>query len=339
MSLTMVDPTNLDEAIARIRKRYGAEAVMPASQKSEVKRIPFGDIQLDWATDGGVPLGRWSHFYGPESAGKSLLSLKVIGNAQRMGMSAAYYDVEKTFVPSWAQKMGVDIDKLLVLRPTVIEDIGAQLELLMQSINVHVIDSIAAASPMDELAANLEDWHIGLGARTWNKVLRRIQHVINDDNSVILINQLRTAMRGRIVTEEPSGGKFMRHEAALALEMKKGPRLYYTKNKTLSPDGEKTDSPTGDVAPDGIEFITHIAKSKVGGAGRSARMRLDFTTGQFDELWSLAMFATYFSLVERNGAWYTIGKEKVQGETGLKNYIKNNPEFEAKIRSTVMELS
>lgn len=333
----MVDPSNLDDILGLIRKRYGSDAVILASNKPDIKKIPFNDIQLDWATDGGVPMGRWTHIYGPESAGKSLLSLKIIANAQKMGMSAAYYDVEKTFVPSWATQMGVDIEKLHILRPTVIEDIGTQVELLMRAINVHVIDSIPAASPMDELAANLEDWHIGLNARTWNKVLRRLQDRLTDEHAIVLINQLRTAMKGRIVTEEPSGGRFLRHEAGLALEMRKGPRLFYNKHKILSADGEKTDSPTGDISPDGIEFISYTAKSKVGEPNRSARMRLDFSTGQFDELWSLAMFATYFGLAERNGAWYSVNGSKLQGENGLRKYISENPKFIEAIKERVMK--
>jgi hypothetical protein len=233
--------------------------------------------------------------------------------------------------------MGVDLDSLLVLKPTIIEDIGIQMETLVSAVNLHVVDSIPAASPMDELAADLENWHIGLNARTWNKVLRRIQDRITEENSIILINQLRTHLRGRIYTEEPSGGKFLRHEAALSLELRKGPRLYYTKHKILSPDGEKTDSPTGDIEPDGIEILANTAKSKVGIPNRSARIRLDFSTGQFDELWSLAMFADYFSLVERNGSWYTVnGGTKIQGEAGLRGYISENPEFEKKIRATVL---
>lgn len=333
----MVNSSKLDEAIAAIRKRYGADSIMPASQKSEASRIPFHDIQLDWATGGGIPLGRWIHLYGPESAGKSLLSLKLIANAQKMGMNAAFYDVEKTFVPSWAEKMGVDLDRLLVLRPTIIEEIGSQLEVLMDSVNVHVVDSIPASSPMDELAGDLEQWHIGLFARTWNKVLRRIQNCITDENSIILINQLRTAMKGRVITEETAGGKFLRHEASLAIHMKKGPRLFY-KNGILHADGEKTQSPTEDVKPDGIEFIAHVEKSKVGMPGRSARMRLDFRNGQFDELWSLAMFADYLGLVKRGGSWYTIGEDKVQGEVGLRKYILEHPEFATLIRQKVSGL-
>jgi len=335
----MVDHSKLDDVLSRIRKAYGKEAVQMGNQKSEVKRIPFHDIQLDWATGGGVPMGRWSHFYGPESAGKSLLSFKIIAHAQEMGMTAAYYDVEKTFVPSWAAKMGVNVDTLHILRPTIIEEVGTQLEAMMEAVNVHVIDSIPAAIPMDELAGDLEQWHMGLGARTWNKLLRRVQHTMEEDNAIILINQLRTAMAGRVTYEAPTGGKFLRHEAALSLELKKGPRLYYNKHGFLSPEGDKTDSATKDDQPDGIEFLSKTAKSKVGVPLRNARMRLNFNTGSFDELWSLAMFANYYELVERNGAWYSIlgnGNTKVQGEAGLRKYISENPEFENMIREKVI---
>lgn len=335
---SMVDSSKLDEALAAIKKRYGKEAVMPASQKSEVVRIPFKDIQLDWATDGGVPLGRWSHFYGPESAGKSLLSLKIIANAQELGMTAAYYDVEKTFVPSWAEKMGVDLDNLYVLRPTIIEDIGNQLDALIGVVNVHVIDSIPASSPMDEIAADIEQNFIGLFARTWNKIMRRVQNSLTEENSVILINQLRTVLKKQIVTEEPAGGRFLRHEASLSLQMKKGQKLFYNKHGFLRPDGDKTKSPTEDVRPDGMEIIATAVKSKVGTPQRSARMRLDFKTGQFDELWSLAMFAGYFDMIKQNGAWYTIDGEKVQGDAGLRKYLTEHPEFIDAIRKAVLEL-
>jgi recombination protein RecA len=334
----MVDHSKLNDVLALIRKEYGKEAVQTGNEKSEVKRIPFHDIQLDWATGGGIPMGRWSHFYGPESAGKTALSLKIIAHAQQMGMTAAYYDVEKTFVPSWAEKMGVDVDALHVLRPTIIEDVGVQLEAMMQAVNIHVIDSIPAAVPRDELSGTLDQWHMGLGARTWNKLLRRIQHSIEEDNAIILINQLRTAMAGRVTFEQPTGGKFLRHEAALSLELKKGPRLFYNKHGFLSPEIEKNALNKLDEQPDGIEIVSKTAKSKVGIPLRPARMRLDFQSGQFDELYSLAMFAQFYELVERNGAWYSIlgNGTKVQGEAGLRKYISENPDFSTMIREKVI---
>lgn len=334
----MKNPDDLEKALEAIRKTYGSGSVRKGNEYPNPPRITFGDIQLDYATGGGIPLGTWVHLYGAESTGKTLTALKVIANAQKDGYTAAFYDVEKTFTTTWAEKMGVDTKNLIIIDGTVIEHIGEALHSLIGCVNLHIIDSIAAAIPLEELDSPIEKWHMGLAARTWNKVLRKTQEAITKENSVILINQMRTSFNKHGQAEDvPTGGRFVRHEASLGILFRKARPLYKDKNGNLKEDGIKTESVTGDNRPDGFEFSLRVAKSKVCEPEKPARLRLDFETGQYDQLWSLAMFAIYFGLVTRKGSWYTMPDgENVQGETGIRTYIETHPEFAKLVRETVL---
>lgn len=332
-----IDSSKLDEVLGAIKKAYGKESIQYGDEHSDLIRVPTGDIQLDYVLGGGVPLGRWVHAYGAQSTGKTLVSFKIISEAQKKGYTAAYYDVEKTFDPSWAEKIGVNTKELIVVEGATIESVGEKLEALLGVVNFHVIDSVAAAIPIGELEQDLEKWQQGLAARTWNKVIRKCNVRVQEENCIVLINQLRTVLGGRVATEEPSGGRLIRHESSVELKFKKSTWLYKDKNNNLSETGTKTDSVTGDVEPNGIEFQVRVEKSKVCVPYRSARMRLDFETGEFDQSWSLAMMASYFGLVERNGSWYTAPDgTRVQGESGLKTYIETNEVFAKSIREHVL---
>lgn len=332
----MVSNLELDKALAAIRKQYGDAVVRRGSDKPEIQRIPTGSLILDWVTGGGFPLGRWCHFYGGYASAKTLTAWNAIREAQAQGLTCAYYNIENQFDPVWAKERGIDIDALHVIDRTKIEDVGEILETLLGVVNVHVIDSIGAAVSSDELAADIRDWQMGLAARAWGKALRRANDRFNDqENMIIMINHAKDIF-GRMGGEEPSGPKLINFYSSLNLHFKRSSWLYYDKNGLLSTDGNKTDSLSGDTEPDGMEFQVRVAKSRISEPLRSARFRMDFKSGEFDHLWVLASAADYFGLVKKGGSWYTIGKEKVQGEKGLRKYIAENPDFGAKITERVM---
>jgi recombination protein RecA len=333
-----VNPELLSKALDAIKRNYGSESIRLGSDKSNVDRISTGSIQLDWATGGGVPLGRVVHFYGGYSSCKTLTSFSIIKNAQDMGLECAYYNVEKQFIPEWVEQRGIDLDKLHVVDGTEIETIGEKLEILLGSVHIHVIDSIASTVSVDELAGDVRDWNPGIQARAWGKALRRANARFNDkENLLILVNQTREVF-GRMGGENPTSGRFIEYMSSLTLHFKRSSWLYKDGNGLLVDDGKKTDSITGDIQPAGMEFQVRVAKSRVGVPLRPARMRLDFETGQFDTLWELARGAVYFNVVKQGGSWYTLPNEtKVQGEKGLREAIAKDKELEKTIIEKIME--
>lgn len=332
-----VNPELLDRTLAAIKKQYGDTSVKFGGTAEQLTRIPTGSIQLDAITGGGFPLGRIVHPYGAYSSGKTLISLKVIKNAQDMGLTSAYYNLEGRYEEDWAIKQGIDVEKLLVVDGSNIEECGTKLEALLSSVNIHVVDSIAAGISTDELAGKLTDWHMGLQARAWSKTLKRVKERLDpNENMIILINQVRDVF-GKSGGESPTSGRSIEHYSSLSLHFKRSHWLYRDKEGNLTPDGTKTDSLTGDTQPSGIEFQARANKSTTYKPLGTARFRLDFDTGQFDEIWPLIQGASYYGVIPRSGSWYTLDDgSKVQGEAGLRKVIAENLELQEKIKEAIL---
>lgn len=333
-----VDTGTLDRALASIRKTYGDGSIHKASEKPVLRRIPTGSIELDYAIGGGVPLGRWCHWYGGRSSGKTLAAYNTIAAAQAMGLTVAYYNIEKQFDPVWAAKHGIDTDALELVEGTIIEQVGAKLETLLGSVHVHVLDSIAMAISQDELATKAEEWRPGISARAWGKVLRRCNERFDDqENTVILINQTRKTF-GYGGGDEATGGVAIEYISRLSLLFRRSSWLFYNKDDVLDPDAPSGDSLTGDKEPDGIEIQVRVAKTNgFGQMDRTARLRLDYKTGQYDDLWTMTKAAVHLGIVQQAGAWYTYGKQKMQGKTGLRELIAGDEKLREKIMTKLME--
>jgi recombination protein RecA len=334
----MVDPKETDKVITAIRKKYGDSVIHKGSDKPDIIRIPTGSLVMDWVTGGGFPLGRWCHFYGGYASAKTLTAWHLIREAQKMGLTCAYYNIENQFDKKWAKERGIDVDALHLIEGTKIEDVGEIMEALLGVVNVHVVDSIGAAVSQDEIAADIRDWQMGLSARAWGKALRRANDRFDDEtNMIVLVNHAKDIF-GRMGGEEPSGPKLINFYSSLNMHFKRSSWLYYNKAGILSQDGEKTDSLSGDTQPDGMEFQVRIAKSRVGEPLRVARFRMDFQTGEFDHLWVMAKAADYFGVVKKSGSWYDLGNnKKVQGENGLREAIKDDENLRNAITQKVME--
>lgn len=335
--MSPVDVNSLDKALDVIRKAYGDESIRKTQDTNALVRIPTGDPMLDWAIGGGVPLGRWSHWYGGYASAKSLTAWKTIANAQRMGYTCAYYNIEKQYDPIWAAQWGVDVDALIPVEGTIIEETGEKLETLLGSVHVHVLDSLAAAVSTDELAGKASDWQPGIGARAWGKVLRRANERFDPkENTVILINQTRSIF-GRGGGEAPTGGAAIEYLSSLSLLFRRSSWLFKDKHGVLQDDGSNKATLTKDLEPQGIEFQVRAAKSRVSRPNRTARMRLDYETGKFDELWALSRATIFFELAEKNGSWYTFEDgTKVQGENGIRSYIETNSEFRSHVENILL---
>lgn len=333
----------LRRALDAIKKQYGEGSVRTGDEYDNPTRISTGALELDLALNGGVPLGRWSHWYGGHYSGKTMMALQAIGNAQKMGLSAAYYNIEKQFTTDWAEKHGVNTKELILIENTKIEEIGAIMETLLGSVNIHVLDSIPAAVSVDELSANTEDWRPGISARAWGKALRRANTAFSEkENAIIMINHVGVVFGKYAGGEEPKGGRILEYLSSCSIEFRRSSWLFRDKSGNLkSGDGLSEESLSGDKEPGGIEFATRTKKSRVSRPHATARLRLDFRTGQIDDMWSIVKAAEHYGIVSKGGSWYTLpdGKSKVQGEAGLRAHIESNPDLREKIIGKMKEVA
>jgi len=335
-----VDVREYDKIVSLMKKEYGDDVIRVGSDYPEVKRIPTNIVGLDRLIGGGIPLGRWSHFYGGFSTCKTLIAIHTIKSAQQMGLKCAYYDIENQFDPIWFKAVGVDTDNLLVVDGSVIEEVGEKLEVLLGVVHLHVVDSVGLGVSKDELSIDLDKWLPGINARAWGKVLRTWNERFDkENNAIILINQTRQVFGKNI--EEPTGGNSINFISSLSLKLSKSSWLYHDKKGHLTPDGVKTDNIGGDTDPSGIELLIRVDKSRIANCKQNAvgRVRLEFeSSGQFDDIWTLVRVAIWNGIVEKSGTWYTLPDgSKVQGETGIRGYIEENEEFAVSLKKRLYE--
>jgi RecA/RadA recombinase len=361
-----VDPSTLDTALAQVEKKYGELAVQQGGEERYVDRIPTGSLMLDYATGGGIPIGRGSRFWGIEHSGKTFFSLQIARNAQNIhkiakkyqsydhkpiqrvgdrllerfpeGMAVAYYNVEKVWDKAWAEHIGIDTDKITILNLGTIEEICETMEFLLPSVHVHIVDSASHAVPLDRLKKKIEEWDRGLDAKTWNKGLDRIEHKFDRyDNAVILIDQARVNMNmpGGAVMLEPPGGKRLKHFSSMTLQFKRGKKLYRRDDILQEKKEADPDTFSGDAEPNGFEIQVSVEKSRVGPAFKSARIQFDTEHGGLENLYELAKAAVYFKAVEVKGHWYYYGEEKAQGYPGLRKMLEENDGLRKSVEESV----
>ena len=329
-----VDPKSLSKALDAIKKAYGEDIVRRGDQDEDVRRVPTGIIQLDKLIGGGFPLGRWIHAYGGYGSGKTLINFHMIREAQKMGLTCAYYNMEKQYSKKWAESIGIDTSALTVIEGSVIEETGEKMDALMGAINIHILDSVGIGASVDEQARRADEWLPGIQARAWGKVIRRINtRMDKSENMIVLINQTREVF-GKAGQERPTGGNQLEYASSLSLHFTKSSWLYRDSQGNLSETGKKTDEETGRTKPDGIDLVVSVKKSRVCDPYGSARMRLEFGTGgHFDEMWALSRSAIFGGIIRKAGSWYTLPDgERVQGESKVREYISENPEFAQKLR-------
>ncbi|PYP69641.1 MAG: recombinase RecA [Gemmatimonadetes bacterium] len=313
----------LNLAITQIEKTCGKGAIMRMgadSPRVRVDAIGTGAINLDAAIGvGGIPRGRVTEIFGPESSGKTTLALHVVANAQRLGGAAAYIDAEHALDVEYAKKLGVDIDNLLVSQP----DTGEQALILVRSgaVDVVVVDSVAALVPKAEIEGEMGDSLPGLQARLMSQALRKLAGAINRSRTaVVFINQLREKigiMFGN--PETTSGGRALKFYASVRLDMRR-----------IGPVKER------DVVI-GNHVRVKVVKNKVAPPFRQAEFDLMFDEGISHES-LLVDIAAEAGIIEKSGAWYAYGKERIgQGRENAKLYLKDHPDLSAEIEAKVKE--
>ncbi|PKM13758.1 MAG: recombinase RecA [Gammaproteobacteria bacterium HGW-Gammaproteobacteria-3] len=318
----------LGAALLQIEKQFGKGSVMRMGDVTAAARdiqvVSTGSLSLDIALGcGGLPRGRVVEIYGPESSGKTTLTLSVIAQMQKLGGTAAFVDAEHALDPAYAEKIGVNVDDLLVSQPDTGEQALEITDMLVRSgaVDIVVVDSVAALTPKAEIEGDMGDSHMGLQARLMSQALRKLTANIKRSNTlVIFINQIRMkigVMFGN--PETTTGGNALKFYASVRLDIR---RIGAVK---------KGDEVIGN------ETRVKVVKNKVAPPFKQAEFEILYGEGVsfFGELVDLGV---NFGLIQKAGSWYSYGDEKIgQGKDNVKIFLKEHPdkaqEIEAKIRS------
>ncbi|MEN9872706.1 MAG: recombinase RecA [Actinomycetota bacterium] len=304
----------LETALAQIDRQFGKGSVMRlgTEERAPIESIPTGSIALDVALGiGGLPKGRIVEIYGPESSGKTTVALHAIANAQRNGGIAAFIDAEHALDPEYAKKLGVDVDALLVSQPDTGEQALEITDMLIRSgsIDIIVIDSVAALVPRAEIEGEMGDAHVGLQARLMSQALRKLTGALsNTKTTAIFINQLREKVGVFFGSPETtSGGKALKFYASVRLDIRR--------IETLK-DGQDAV---------GNRARVKVVKNKLAAPFKQAEFDIMFGEGISRE-GSLIDFGVEHEIVKKSGAWYTFDGEQLgQGKENSRNYLKENP--------------
>ena len=306
----------LEMALATIEKQYGKGSVMKMGDKGEmaIEAISTGALALDLALGiGGLPRGRVTEIYGPESSGKSTLAMHVVAEAQRNGGICAYVDAEHAMDPVYASAIGVDIDELLISQPDTGEQALEITDMLIRSgaIDVIVIDSVAALTPRAEIEGDMGDTHVGLQARLMSQALRKLTANLNKSNTIcIFINQLREKIGVMFGSPETTpGGRALKFYSSVRLDIR---RIESIK--------------------DGVEVVGNrtrvkVVKNKVAPPFRQAEFDIMYGKGISRE-GSVLDVAVDIGIVKKSGAWYTYDGEQLgQGREKVKEFLGESPEL------------
>ena len=312
----------LDSALSQIEKAFGKGSVMKLGQKPaiEVDTVSTGSLGLDIALGvGGLPKGRIIEIYGPESSGKTTLTLHVIAECQKKGGSCAFIDAEHALDPQYAEKLGVDIDNLIVSQPDTGEQALEIADTLVRSggLDVVIVDSVAALVPKAEIEGDMGDSHMGLQARLMSQALRKLTASISRTNCmVIFINQIRMKIGVMFGSPETTtGGNALKFYSSVRLDIR---RIGSIKDK---------DEVTGN------ETRVKIVKNKVAPPFRTVEFDIMYGKGISKE-GEIIDLAVKNNIVEKAGSWYSFGGDKIgQGKENAKQYLRDNPDFMDKLES------
>ncbi len=316
----------IEGALSQIERQFGKGAIMRLGSREGlvIDSIPTGSIAVDWAIGiGGFPRGRVVEVYGPESSGKTTLALSVVGQAQKKGGAAAFIDAEHALDAEYARKLGVDIDNLLVSQPDNGEQALEITEMLVRSnsVDVVVVDSVAALVPKAELEGEMGDSHVGLQARLMSQALRKLTAIVAKSNTcLIFINQIREkigVMFGN--PETTTGGRALKFYASVRIDIR---RIASIK------DGENVT---------GSRVKVKVVKNKTAAPFRQAEFDIDYGEG-ISRAGELIDLGVEHKLVVKSGAWFSYGDMRLgQGRENSKQFLRDNAELASEIENKVRE--
>ena len=316
----------LDMAVSQIERQFGKGAIMKMGETAQrsVDIIPTGALSLDLALGiGGVPRGRVVEIYGPESSGKTSLSLHIVAEAQRNGGIAAFIDAEHALDPSYAKAIGVDVDELLISQPDTGEQALEIADMLIRSgaLDVVVIDSVAALVPRAEIEGEMGDTHVGLQARLMSQALRKLAGTLSKSKTTaIFINQLREKIGVMYGSPETTpGGRALKFYSSMRLDIR---RIEAIKDGTDNV---------------GNRVRVKVAKNKMAPPFRLAEFDIMFGHGISRE-GSLLDVAVDNGVVRKSGAWFTFDQDQLgQGRENSKRFLRENPELAMQLQAKVYE--
>ncbi len=319
------DNESLKTAVQQIEKQFGDGSIMAlgGDKHSRIRGIPTGSLSLDIALGGqGLPCGRIIEIYGPESSGKTTLALHAIANAQKNGGIAAFIDAEHAFDPTWAKKLGVQLDTLLVSQPNSGEEAMQIVEMLVKSnsVDIIVVDSVAALVPKKELEGEIGDSHVGLQARLMSQSMRKLTGAISRSKTcTVFINQIREKIGVMFGNPETTpGGRALKFYSSVRIDVRRIAALK---------DGEEQV---------GQRVKAKIVKNKVAPPFRIAEFDMMHTNGISYE-GDVLDLAVAHKLVARSGAWFKYGSVHIgQGKEKARNYLIENPDVCEELRNKVM---
>ena len=320
----------LAAALSQIEKQFGKGSVMRMGDVGAVRNVEVistGSLGLDLALGiGGVPKGRVVEIYGPESSGKTTLTLHIVAEAQKQGGTAAFVDAEHALDPAYAEKLGVNMDELLVSQPDTGEQALEITDMLVRSgaVDVVVVDSVAALTPKAEIEGEMGDSHVGLQARLMSQALRKLTGNIKRSNCVVVfINQIRMkigVMFGN--PETTTGGNALKFYSSVRLDIRRTGAI------------KKGDEVVGN------ETKVKVVKNKVAPPFKQAFFDILYGEGISRE-GEIIDLGSQQGVIEKSGAWYSYGGNRIgQGKDNVRNFLKENPELaseiEAKIRAQIL---
>jgi recombination protein RecA len=315
---------SVDNAITQIQRQFGKGAIMRlgSEERENIPVIPTGALSIDIALGvGGLPRGRVTEIYGPESSGKTTLALHVIAEAQRRGGTAAFIDAEHALDTAYADRLGVDTDNLLISQPDFGEQALEITEILMRSggVDIIVIDSVAALVPRAEIDGNVGDHHVGLQARLMSHAMRKFTGVLKRTNTVLVfINQIRMkigVMFGN--PETTTGGNALKFYSSIRLDIRR---------MTQIKDGQEVI---------GNRTKVKVVKNKVAPPFKTAEFDIVYGEG-ISKIGDLLDLGVQLEIVDKSGAWYAYQDERIgQGRENAKTFLKEHPEMSADIENKV----
>ena len=320
----------IDSAVSQIERQFGKGSIMRLGQREAlaIPVIPTGSLAVDFATGvGGFPRGRVVEIYGPESSGKTTLALSVVGQAQQHGGVAAFIDAEHALDAEYAEKLGVDIDNLLISQPDFGEQALEIAEMLVRSnaVDIVVIDSVAALVPRAELEGEMGDSHVGLHARLMSQALRKLTAIVAKSKTcLVFINQIREKIGVMFGSPETTtGGRALKFYSSIRVDIRRIAALK---------DGDQVV---------GARARVKIVKNKVAAPFRLAEFDIDYGEG-ISRVGELIDLGVEYKLVGKSGSWYNFGEVRLgQGRENSKQFLRDNPdladEIEAGLRAE-MEL-
>lgn len=352
------EPHSLDEVISAYEKKYAKEGerlVVRGDEIDSPKRLWPGSLELAYAMGSdsesktmGFPVGRIGRFWGPRSSGKTKVAYSVAASAQQdHGMTVMYINSEKQFEDQFAKAQGVNTHNLKVGFGNVIEQVGELIHGALPYIDLFILDSTSTCIAAAAKESGMDSERPMLSAKAWGNVMNFILDDFDASrNTIILIDQARVGKlpTGMVGGEQASGGYALEHDSSLTAKFTASKWLFrrdgYLDDSDAAKSASSKETVSGSMEPAGRSMKVRIEKSRVGPPFRTAELWFDFKTGNYESEFEYLKWAQHFNLIEGGGAgWYSVNGSKVQGKPKIKQWIRENTDFQEEIRNKVLEVA